>query len=335
MNSGRTWFVRGNVYSDIASSEDPAVNEIDPDAVEKAMASFAKVKELEKEGSNYYTLSDVQINSLFTSVFNLGIASYQEDAYMAAYKHFKDLITINPKDTVGYMYAGFCAEAEDEYDLALDLYYGVMELEDCPSTVYSQTLVILERQKQDIEKALEISEQAMERYPNDDTFAKTHIAFLIKLDKTQEAQDALKSALEAEPENANLWYNLGYLYGETGNYEESVNAYEKSIEADPTYLDSYINLAYSYTEKGKSIRQEAMDMDYQTYQKKGAAIEAKANEYYKLAIPVLEKADEISPDDQAILESLNGLYIHLKMKDKSDAMYKRLVALGYIVEDDN
>ena len=130
-----------------------------------------------------------------------------------------------------------------------------------------------------------------------------------------------------------MWYNLGYLYGETGNFDESVKAYSSSIEADPTYLDSYINLAYTYTEKGKEIRQEAMDMDYQTYQKEGAAIEAKANEFYKMAIPVLEKADEISPDDQAILESLNGLYIHLKMKDKSEAMYKRLVSLGFIEED--
>jgi len=195
MNKGRTWFVRGNVYSDIAASADPEVSAIDPDAVKKAMDSFAKVKEIESEGSNYYTLSDVQINSLFTSVFNLGIGSYQEDDYGTAYLHFKDLITINPKDTVGYMYAGFCAEAEDEYDKALDLYFGAMELEDCPPTVYSQTLVILERQKEDIEKALEVSEAAMKRFPEDDTFAKTHIAFLIKLDKTEEAQNALKAAL--------------------------------------------------------------------------------------------------------------------------------------------
>ena len=76
-----------------------------------------------------------------------------------------------------------------------------------------------------------------------------------------------------------------------------------------------------------------MDMDLKTYREKGDAIEAKADEYYKIALPVLIKANEILPDDQAILESLSGLYIRLKMKDKAEAMQKKLVELGYWEEN--
>jgi tetratricopeptide (TPR) repeat protein len=330
---GKTWFVRGQVYSAIARSADAEVNAIDPEAVQKSMDSFNKVLEMEKEGSNYHTLAGVQIGALFNDVFNKGIASYQEDDFASAYIHFKDIVTINPKDTIGYMYAGFCAESIDEYDKALEMYYAAMELEDCPSTIYSQTIVIYERQMDDIEKAMEVNAMAMERYPEDQNFDKTQVAYLIKLDRTDEAKEALAKAIEAEPDNANLWYNLGYLYGETGEFEKTLESYMKAIEVDPEYLDAYINLAFTYSEKAKDIRQEAMDMDYKTYQKEGEAIEEKADEYYKLAVPVLEKADEIKPDDQGILESLNGLYIHLKMKDKADAMLKRMTALGYIEEE--
>jgi tetratricopeptide (TPR) repeat protein len=333
MEKGRTWFVRGTVYSAIARSADPETSAIDPDAVQKTIESFEKVKELENEGSNYYTLADVQINNLFNEVFNKGIASYQADEYMDAYGHFQDLITISPADTVGYMYAGFCAEAIDEYDLALDVYYDAMKLDNCPSSVYSQTIIILEREKEDIEKAMEVNGAAMERYPEDQNFDKTQIAYLIRLERTDEAKMALEQAIAEEPDNANLYYNLGYLYGETGNYDKTIEAYIKAIEIDPSYLDAYINLAFTYSEKGKEIRQEAMDMDYKTYQKEGAAIEEKANEFYALAVPVLEKADEIEPDDQAILESLNGLYIHLKRTDQAEAMYKRLVALGFVEDE--
>ncbi|NNF21982.1 MAG: tetratricopeptide repeat protein [Saprospiraceae bacterium] len=333
MEKGRTWFVRGQVYSAIAGSADPEVNAIDPDAVAKSMESFNKVLELEKEGSNYHTLAGVQVGNLFNQIFNKGIESYQADDYTSAYKHFKDIVTINPKDTVGYMYAGYCAEQIDEYDKALEMYYGAMELEDCPSTIYSQAIVIYERQKDDIEKAMEVNAMAMERYPEDQNFDKTQIAYLIKLERTDEAKMELMKAIEAEPTNANLWYNLGYLYGETGEFEKTLEAYKKAIEVDPEYLDAYINLAYTYSEKAKSIRQKAMDMDYKTYQKEGEAIEKEADEFYKQAVPVLEKADEIKPDDQGILESLNGLYIHLKMKDKAEAMLKRMETLGFIEPD--
>ena len=328
-DKGRTWFVRGLVYNGIIGSEDPVVNALDDDAVVKAIESFGKVKELEKEGSNYYTLTEIQEQQLYSNVFNSGATKYQAEEYMGAYKNFKELTIISPKDTVGYMYAGVCAESAEEYDLALEQYYLLMELEDCPKSIYNQTLVILEQNKDDLEKALEIAGKAMERYPDDQTFDKSQIALYIKLDRTDEARTALEEALKKEPDNANLWYNLGFLYGEVDEFQKSVDAYQKSVDADPSYLDSYINLAYTYTEKAKSIRKEAMDMDVKTYQEKGAPIEAEADVYYKLALPVLEKALDMQPDDQAILESLNGLYVRLKMNDKATATSDKLIALGY------
>ncbi len=334
MDKGRTWYVRGLVYNGIIASEDPEVQALDDDAATKAFESFSKVKEFEKEGSNYYTLTEIQEGQLYSNVYNKGAADYQAEEYMAAYKSFNELTMINPKDTIGYIYAGYCAEAADEYDLALEQYYALMELDDCPKNIYSQTLVILEQQKDDLEKALEITALAMERYPDDQTFDKTQIALFIKMDRTDEARSALEEALKAEPENANLWYNLGYLYGEVGEFDKSVDSYQKSIDADPSYIDSYINLAYGYTEKAKVIRKEAMDMDIKTYRERGKPIEAAADVYYKLALPVLEKAAEIQPEDEAILESLSGLYVRLKMNDKAKVISDKLIALGYW-EDEN
>ncbi len=333
MEKGRTWYVRGLVYNNIFSSEDPEIQALDPDAANKAIESFNKVKELEKEGSNYYTLTEIQEDQLYSSVFNKGAAQYQDEAFMDAYVNFRTLTAMHPKDTVGYMYAGYCAEAADEYDKALEMYYAVMELDDCPKLVYNQTLVILEQYKDDLDEAIVVVGRAMERYPDDQQFDKTQIALYIKSDRTDEARQAIEKALEVEPENANLWYNLGYLYGEINAIDKSVDAYTKSIEADPEYIDSYINLAFTYTQKAKEIRKEAMDMDMDTYRSKGKAIEDKADEYYKKALPILESADKVQPDDQAIMESLNGLYVRLKMKDKADEISKRLVALGYWDED--
>ncbi len=326
---GRTWYVRGMVYQAIASSDDESVRAIDPGAAIKAAKSYEKVKIYEKEGSNYYTLSEIQAQQMYSIILNRGISLYQEENYKDAYLTFKDLTIIAPKDTIGYLYGGYCAQEAGELDDAFEMYYSAMELEDCPKLIYTQVMFLLENDKQDLEGALKIAHKGMEKFPDDQSFDKSIIAYYIKLEKTDEARQALIAALEVEPENANLWYNLGYLNGEIGAYDESVEAYKKAIEADPEYIDPYINLAYTYTSKAKEIRQEAMDMDLKTYQKEGAPIEAKADEYYKLALPVLEKANEVQPDDQAILESLSGLYIRLKMMDKAEAVQKKLVELGY------
>ena len=328
-DKGRTWYVRGLVYNSIISSEDPEIQSLDPDAIQKAIDSFTKVKALEKEGSNYYTLTEIQETQLYSNVFNLGASQYEAEDYMNGYNSFKNLTVMNPIDTLGYLYAGYCAESADEYDLALEMYYDLMELDDCPKMVYNQTITILEVHKEDLDKAIKVTSEAMERFPDDQAFDKTQIALYIKSERTDEARVAIEKTLEVEPENANLWYNLGYLYGEINNFDKSVDAYKKSIEADESYIDSYINLAFTFTEKAKEIRKEAMDMDMDTYREKGAVIEAAADEYYKMALPVLESADKVQPDDQAILESLNGLYIRLKLNDKADATTKRLVTLGF------
>ena len=329
MEKGRTWYVRAMVYQAITASEDESVRAIDPESAIKAMESFEKVKSLEKEGSNYYTLAEVQIQQLYRIVLNRGITQYQEEKYGDAYLTFNDLTKIAPKDTIGYLYGGFCAQEEGNIENALEMYYSAMEMDDCPKQFYTQAMFLLQNEKQDIEEALKIAQIGMKKFPDEQSFDKSVIAYYIELERIDEARLALIEALETEPGNANLWYNLGYLNGEIDECDKSVEAYKKAIDADPEYIDPYINLAYSYTQKAKEIRQEAMDMDLKTYQKEGAAIESKADEYYIMALPVLEKANEVVPDDEAILISLSGLYIRLKMTDKAEKMEKKLKELGY------
>ncbi|MBQ4123440.1 tetratricopeptide repeat protein [bacterium] len=55
-----------------------------------------------------------------------------------------------------------------------------------------------------------------------------------------------KKALEASPYNSRLHCNLGYLYWGKGNIEEAVKEYEKAIKYDNTYDIAYNNLGVIY-----------------------------------------------------------------------------------------
>lgn len=68
--------------------------------------------------------------------------------------------------------------------------------------------------------------------------------------KYKEAIDAFSSVLETEPDNANIYNNMGVAYSNTGDFEHSENCYVKAIELDPELAQAYINLSDLYYKSG-------------------------------------------------------------------------------------
>jgi tetratricopeptide (TPR) repeat protein len=60
--------------------------------------------------------------------------------------------------------------------------------------------------------------------------------------KFSEAEALLQSAIEAYPNYAEAWFDLGLLYEKQGRSEDARKAYRESIRADKTYVNPYIRL---------------------------------------------------------------------------------------------
>jgi cytochrome c-type biogenesis protein CcmH/NrfG len=63
---------------------------------------------------------------------------------------------------------------------------------------------------------------------------------------TQEAS-RLQSDLSKNPQNKDLWIQLGNLYFDNKNYGEAVTAYSKAVELDPDNLNVRTDLGTSYS----------------------------------------------------------------------------------------
>ena len=59
--------------------------------------------------------------------------------------------------------------------------------------------------------------------------------------KYKEAIDAFSCVLETEPDNADIYNNMGVAYSCLGNFEQAENFYTKAIELDPELAQAYIN----------------------------------------------------------------------------------------------
>ena len=333
-DDGKTWYTKGRVYKAIAFSDDPAFQDLDDNPFQEAVQAFNKAQELEKENSSYHLFSGQALQEMWSLKLNEGAELYQEGNYEQAIEAFNKTKVVFPEDTTGYLYAGVAAMQGGMYDVATNNYYKLLnELDYHHLDVYTSLLWIERNQNEDLEKALELVREGRERYPDNRDLMKEEINLLITLEKSDEARDKLEEAIEAEPDNPSLHYSLAYLYDETGQSEKAVEAYKKAIELNPDYFEANFNLAVYYFNKGVEILKEANNMDLETYQKKGKEIVKEADKFIEQAIPYLEKAHEIQPEDLTVIETLETAYAELNMEDKAEEFRKKLEELGGIKDE--
>ena len=139
-----------------------------------------------------------------------------------------------------------------------------------------------------------------------------------KMGDNEMFKQKLEEAIQMNPTEPTLHYNVGVMNMEQGNVEEAIKSFEKAIELDPNYADAYNNIGAALIEKTVPIIEEMNNSlsDFAKYDK----LQAQQLEIYKEALPYYEKAYELDPNNIATIQTLLGLYTNLEMNDKHDAL---------------
>jgi len=95
--------------------------------------------------------------------------------------------------------------------------------------------------------------------------------------------------------------------------------YKKAIELEPNNYDVNFNLGVMNFNEAVIIKKEVDAMDMNTYKTKGKEIEDLATDKFKQALPYFEKAWAIKKEDD-LKASLRSLYQILKMEDQLKAL---------------
>ena len=147
-----------------------------------------------------------------------------------------------------------------------------------------------------------------------------------RLKETDKAMALTKSAVEKDPNNKVFRYAYGVFLLKQDRFQESTDQFKKAIEIDPAYGDAIYNTGVSYLNWGVSMKGESdKKADAERAKNKGKDIKEDLTykEKFKEALPYLEKAQELRPDDLALLQQLGKLYANLNMVDKSKAAFER------------
>jgi clan AA aspartic protease (TIGR02281 family) len=177
-----------------------------------------------------------------------------------------------------------------------------------------------------------VVEEGRKAYPNEKNLAMEELDLYFSMGRGNEAKSKLEEALRMDSTNANIHSILGNMYDQEAadakrqqkdrdaSKARAIASYKKAIRFDPSNMESNFNLGVYHFNKAADILKKVNDMDMNTYQKKGKAMEAEAQKEFGNALPYFETCYKKDPYDVSSCKSLKSTYSRLGREGDADKL---------------
>ncbi len=102
-------------------------------------------------------------------------------------------------------------------------------------------------------KAIEVLEEAVQKFPRDTALRLQQIYVLLVLRQYATALKKSSELLRLDPQNARNYFFRGMIFKETGHDSLALVNFQRAVEFDPEFIDAYINIGEIYTRKKDPI----------------------------------------------------------------------------------
>lgn len=320
----KTWYYRGNVYWAINESKNEVHKGLSANPLEEAVKSYAKVVEIEPKGQ-FTDDSKVKILQASNILLNNGVEAFTKEDFAKALQlfenavNFKSLLGIT--DTVGINNSALAAYSGKNFDKAIIHYQRLLSFNTEKNGNNFIALSKAFKEKGDKDNAIKTLQAGRAKFPDDANLITEELNFYLVGGQTNEAEAMLRLAIEKDPKNSVLYFAAGTIYDKLGNREAVISNYKKAIEINPDYYDAYYNLGAFLFNEGKVLQDKANEeKDLKKYEAGKKLADAKFAE----ALPYLERAVELRPDEMDIANILLQLYGRLNMDEKFMELKKKI-----------
>ena len=316
----KTWRYRGEIYLNI--SRDSSLDIEYPNALRLAMESYLKAQEFDIK-ERYVDEIRLGLAQVQLAANGSGITHYNSTAFDLAATSF-DLAaevarTFDIVDTMAIYNSALCYEKADLMELAIERYKECAEIEYQVPNVFL-FISTLYRSAENDEEALKVLQEARISYPREQSLIIEELNIYLTNKDFERAKSNLELAAEQDPTNEILWFSLGSVFDNLGNYEEAIIAYKKAIVVKADYFDANYNLGALYFNKAVLGINDANEMWKPRMTKTEAAnqkkLEADSKSMFITARPYLESAFDVDPNDIETIRSLKDIYARTGEDDK-------------------
>ncbi|GIV26762.1 MAG: hypothetical protein KatS3mg027_0576 [Bacteroidia bacterium] len=329
-NSSKAWMYRGKIYYAILSTKDEKYKNLDPEAAEKAVESFVKCYELDKD-KIYVNESDfkegfiISCNNLMYKATSLYRPNKEYDKAIKSFDLLEKAVPYDFDQSLKrnnitkekllyekYKTYTIAENIEKAKELANQLY----SIKYKDPTIYVGISRLL-LSKGDTATALDFLHKGQTIFDDNIDLLNIEIDILSRQKKLNELKTKLETAVEASPDNEAYHAVLGNIYDKLGEKEKAEREYLKALELNPKNEPVLFNVGAYYFNTGNEWSKKLGDLP-PSETKKAKEYEAKMNEYYRKAIEYFEQYYALKPDDKAVKQRLRQLYLRFGETDKAD-----------------
>jgi Tfp pilus assembly protein PilF len=336
----KAWFIRGNVYLELSNTKEEKFKSLDPDPLPKALESYKKSIEFDPK-KEYYEDILAKLNWQRNNYYNTAVENYNNKLYKDAMLNFargaEVMELANVSDTIALLNAATCASLANEKEASKQYYIKLLK-SDYKSPVAYITLSDIYRQDKDSANALKYVRMGQQVYPNDLRLFLAETNIYLTFNNTPRALNNLKVAMAKDSSNYSVAFALGTIYDNISNdtsktaaernqaFEDAIKAYANSIRLNPEYFEGNYNLGALYVNKAASINDEATKLPLEETVKFDK-LKKEADNYLEKALPFLEKATDLQPDDVNTLFTLKQIYSRTNKPDKVKSVQEKINAI--------
>ena len=187
-----------------------------------------------------------------------------------------------------------------------------------PEIVKNIALIYVQQGKNDLAEAA--IKEARDIQPDDVSLLLNEADLYIRISNNSDNDDdrllyrnkfknLMEKAIELDPENGILYYNLGVIYAEQGELELAKEKYSQAIKLIPDYVDAYLNLVSVILEDEVAIVEEMNSLgnskkDNLRYDE----LKESRENLYRECVPLLQELIKVSPSNIDALNTLKNIY---------------------------
>jgi len=299
---------------------------IHPDPLPEALVAYNKTLDLDVKGSLDKKVKEnlERLKKQFEAKAILGFTTGDYDASLKAFENIMEVSKARVYegyiDTIVIYNAALAAKNAGNHDKSIQYFRKAIDMNYGGSDAYyllkSEYAVI-----NDSVNVIKTLEEGFSKYPDTSLILIEIVNFYLTSGDSEKGLAYLELAEKKESNNPSIYFAEGTLYEKSGNKEKALEAYNKAIAIDSQYFNAYFNIGALYYNNAVELYEAANKMDDLKAYNDAKAI---ADEELKKAIPFMEKAYQINPNERAAVETLQTIYYRLQMLDKYEEMKKKL-----------
>ncbi len=324
----KTWYYRAVIYGRISQSD--KFKNLVPSPMDTALASYEKAIELDTKG-NYSEDIRGELTLLVQYLYNQGVQAYNNGDFQSAYDYFMKgnkvqslLAKLNGDnsfkgDTSFLEAAAISAYNAQMIDEAISAYEALLKAGKQTAKIYNTLAYLYLVGKNDIDGAEKVIQEGRQKFPTDIDLIRKQINIYLMRGESEKALPLIDEAIKKDTSDPMLYIIKGSIYEQQGNFEEAEKAYKKALSLNDDLFDANYSLGALYYNKAVEITDQMNKLPVDKIDEYNK-LKKERDAWLQKALPYLEKAHKLKPDDLNTILALREIYMRLGQTDKSNQM---------------